>query len=124
MARWRPPRRSSGRPEPGRLHLSSSITRLWLAHSSSIFFRNENPMHSTRLASNLVATCHTETARLLDSFAAAPTCSGLFDVGAVAEMVALGDAVPGIEGLRSAVCDAAARWLQSGVIEDLCFSRA
>jgi hypothetical protein len=80
-------------------------------------------MHSTRLASNLVATCQAETARLLDGFEAAPTCSGLFDVGAVAEIVALGDAVPGIEGLRSAVCDAAARWLKSGVIEDLCYLR-
>ena len=80
-------------------------------------------MHSTRLASNLVATCQAETARLLDGFEAAPTCSGLFDVGAVAEIVALGDAVPGIEGLRGAVCDAAARWLKSGVLEDLCFSR-
>src|SRR6202142_2517868 len=101
MARWRPAGRSSGRPEPGRLHSSSSITRLWLAHSSSIFFRNENPMQSTRLASNLVATCLAETARLLDGFEAAPTCSGLFDVGAGAEIVALGEAVPGIEGLRS-----------------------
>jgi hypothetical protein len=80
-------------------------------------------MHATDLVSDLFATCEAEISRLLDGFEAAPTCTGLFDVGAVAEMVVLGYAVPGIEPLRNIVSGAAARWLRSGVLEDFCFSR-
>ena len=61
--------------------------------------------------------------RLLDGFDAAPTCSGLAQVGAVAEMVVLGDTVPGSEALREAVCDSAASWLRRGILEEFCISR-
>jgi len=61
--------------------------------------------------------------RLLDAFETAPSRSGLFDVGAVAEMVALGDVVPGIDRVRKPVCNAAARWLRCGILEEFCFSR-
>ena len=80
-------------------------------------------MHSTDLVTELFATCEAETERLLASFEAAPSCSGLFDVGAVAEILALGDVVPGAERICKPVCDAAARWLNRGILEDLCFWR-
>jgi hypothetical protein len=80
-------------------------------------------MHSTEFVSDLFATCRAETARLMDGFGEAPTRSGLFDVGAVAEMVVLGDAVPGSERLREVVCDSAAGWLRRGILEEFCFAR-
>jgi hypothetical protein len=45
------------------------------------------------------------------------------NVGAVAEIVVLGDTVPASEPLRQAICDSAASWLKRGVLEELCFSR-
>ncbi len=80
-------------------------------------------MQSIDLSSDLLATCQVETTRLLDGFEAAPSRSGLFDVGAVAEIVALGGVVPGIERIRKPVCNAAARWLRSGILEEFYFSR-
>ena len=41
----------------------------------------------------------------------------------IAEILALGDVVPGVECIRKPVCDAAARWLNQGILEDLCFWR-
>jgi len=80
-------------------------------------------MQSTELISQLFSTCFAESLRLLEGFEAAPTSASLFDVGAVAEMVVLGEAIPGSELLQQAICDAAARWLRSGILEDLCMLR-
>lgn len=80
-------------------------------------------MQSTELIRPLLATCRKETARLLAEFEEAPSRSGLFDVGAVAEVVVLGNDIPQVAEVRQAVCDGAARWLRSGLLEDLCVSR-
>jgi hypothetical protein len=80
-------------------------------------------MPSTDSVSGLFATCQTEIMRLLTAFADAPSRSGLADVGAVAELVVLGDRVPDTVDLRKPVCDAAARWLRSGLLEDLSVAR-
>ena len=80
-------------------------------------------MNLTEYRSDLVVTCQAELGRLLSGFEAAPSSSGLFDIGAVAEIAVLGDGVPEIEPIRQILCDSAARWLRSGVLEDLCFPR-
>jgi hypothetical protein len=80
-------------------------------------------MQSTELVPDLLWTCRAETAGLVADFEAAPTCSGLFDIGAVAELLVLGDSIPEAEPLRQLVCGGASRWLRTDILEDLCFSR-
>ncbi len=80
-------------------------------------------MQLTELVPDLLSTCHAETAALADDFQVVPTSSGLFDVGAVAELVVLGDVAPEAQPLCQLLGEAAATWLRSGVLEDLCFSR-
>ena len=80
-------------------------------------------MEITDRATELLATCEAEFAHLLADFDAAPTCTGMFDIATVAEVLVLGNGVPQTQALRQMASDSAARWLTSGVLEDLCFSR-
>jgi hypothetical protein len=80
-------------------------------------------MEITDLASELLSTCADEFAHLLADFDAAPSCSGMFDIATVGEILVLGNGVPETQALHQMASDSAARWLASGVLEDLCFSR-
>lgn len=80
-------------------------------------------MSAPAVARDLLETCQAETAGLLADFDLAPTPAGLMDVGAVAEIVVLGDTVPGSDGLLHQLCDSAAGWLRRGILEELCVSR-
>src|SRR5690242_13657493 len=106
-----------------RLRSGSFITPRWSARSYSLYSPRQKPMRSTEIVSELLATCQMEFAKLLDAFESAPTRSGLFDIGAVAEVAVLGDGIPEAQGLRRMIADGAARCLRSGLLEELCFAR-
>ena len=79
-------------------------------------------MRSTDIVAGLVSTCERELARLIEDIDRAAG-SGLFAIGAVAEILVLADAFEAVEDLRRLVADASARWLRSGLLEECCMSR-
>jgi hypothetical protein len=72
---------------------------------------------------DLTLTCLTHIESLLADFEEAPSRTGFFDIGAVAEILVLSDVIPEMKPLVQPVRDAAAGWLKSGLLEDVCFSR-
>lgn len=80
-------------------------------------------MHLTEVSNDLLSTCQYELARLLDDFEAAPSGQGLSEVGAIAEVLILAEPLHDPAPLTQMMRDAAVRWLRSGALEELCFSR-
>jgi hypothetical protein len=77
----------------------------------------------TALLPDLTSTCHSEIDRLLIDLEAMPSRAGFLDAGALAEVLILCDDIPEMKPLIQPVCDAAARWLRSGLVEDIWFSK-
>jgi hypothetical protein len=94
-----------------------------LGRSCSACFRDRNHMHLTEVSNDLLSTCQSELVRLLDDFEAAPSGQGLSEVGAIAEVLTLSEPMHDPAPLTQMMRDAAARWLRSGALEELCFSR-
>lgn len=61
---------------------------------------------------------------LVDDFVSAPSRAGLFEVGAVAEVVMLGRDLPSGRRFAQLLGKAARRWSEDGLFEDVCFSEA
>jgi hypothetical protein len=68
--------------------------------------------------------CRAELERLIREFDSNPSRSAFYDIGAVAEVLVLSVEIPAAESLLQLVRDASARWLKSGLFEDLLIARA
>lgn len=71
----------------------------------------------------LTSACLTQVARIIQEMEAAPSRTAFFDLGAAAEIVALAPAGSEAEPLRGLLADAGARWLRSGLLEELAVTR-
>lgn len=80
-------------------------------------------MQSIDFLFDLLTTCRSELGRLLSDFEEAPSSKSLFEIGAVAELLVLAEELPCSEPLLQMLCDGAAKWLRSGILEELSFSR-
>lgn len=69
------------------------------------------------------STCLTELARIIDEMETAPSRTAFFDLGAAAEIVVLSPAGSAAEPLRRLLAEAGARWLRSGLLEELVVTR-
>jgi hypothetical protein len=67
--------------------------------------------------------CQTEVQRLIQELESAPSRTAFFDVGAVAEVLVLTTGMPEAEAMTGVLGDAAAKWLKSGLLEDLLMAR-
>lgn len=68
--------------------------------------------------------CKAELERLIREFDSNPSRSAFYDIGAVAEVLVLCVEIPAAESLLQLLRDASARWLKSGLFEDLLIARA
>ena len=80
-------------------------------------------MLAETISDPMLRLCHSEFQRLILELDSAPSRTAFFDVGAVAEILVLTNGIPEAEGLTRMLCDAAARWLKSGLLEDLLMAR-
>jgi hypothetical protein len=71
----------------------------------------------------VLSTCHAELARIIDEMETAPSRTAFFDLGAAAEIVVLAPANSEAEPLRQLLAEAGARWLHSGLLEELVVTR-
>lgn len=80
-------------------------------------------MLPSQSAAQLLATSQAELEKLLVNFERDPSRAGFFDIGAVAEVLALSERIQAARSLTATLADAASRWLRSGLLEDAAFAR-
>ncbi|HYK00235.1 MAG TPA: hypothetical protein VE974_00670 [Thermoanaerobaculia bacterium] len=71
----------------------------------------------------VLSTCYAQLARIIEEMEAAPSRTAFFDLGAAAEIVVLAPAGSDAESLRRLLAEAGARWLRSGLLEELVVTR-
>jgi len=80
-------------------------------------------MLAETISDPMLRLCQAEFKCLIQELESAPSRTAFFDVGAVAEVLVLTNGIPEAEGLTRMLCDASARWLKSGLLEDLLMAR-
>ena len=81
-------------------------------------------MRTAEFLPQLISTCREAIDGLIRDFETEPTRSGFSEIGSVAEVAILGEAIPESATLVQLFSDTAARWLRSGVVEEFCVARA
>ena len=71
----------------------------------------------------VLSRCHSELARIIGEMEAAPSRTAFLDLGAAAEIVVLAPPGSEAEPLRRLLAEAGARWLRSGLLEELVVTR-
>jgi hypothetical protein len=80
-------------------------------------------LHELTTMPVLLSTCRAELARIIAEMELAPSRTAFFDLGAAAEIVVLAPAGSDAEPLRRLLAEAGARWLRSGLLEELVVTR-
>lgn len=81
-------------------------------------------MFTETISTPILRLCQAEFQHLIEELETAPSRTAFFDVGAVAEVLVLTTGILEAEALTRVLRDAAAKWLKSGLLEDLLMARA